>query len=95
MQKSKAASNLLAKFCIRIWLGRLGYFEELRKPLALKSATFGIKGQTLEIVDVHLWKPISWQEHTLPLQPCNAGIQEGFMEFYPEGNNNSPEGKAL
>ncbi|CAE7219598.1 unnamed protein product [Symbiodinium pilosum] len=40
--------------------------KELRKPLALKSASFGIKG-----------------------------IPEGFMEFYPEGNNNSPEGKAV
>jgi len=40
--------------------------KELRKPLALKSASFAIKG-----------------------------ITEGFMEFYPEGNNTSPEGKAV
>jgi len=40
--------------------------KELKKPLALKSSAFGIKG-----------------------------IPEGFMEFYPEGNNQSPEGKAV
>eukprot|EP00435_Cladocopium_sp_Y103_P052998 s422_g16.t2 len=39
--------------------------KELRKPLAVKSPTFGIRG-----------------------------IREGHLEFFPDGHNMSPEGKA-
>mmetsp|Transcript_12784 Transcript_12784/g.30401 ORF Transcript_12784/g.30401 Transcript_12784/m.30401 type:complete len:781 (+) Transcript_12784:33-2375(+) len=39
--------------------------KELRKPLAVKSPTFGVRG-----------------------------IREGHLEFFPDGHNNSPDGKA-
>jgi len=40
--------------------------KELKKPLSLRSPSFGIKG-----------------------------VREGHLEFFPDGHNNSPDGKAV
>ena len=54
-------------------------FQELKKPLAVKSPAFAIRGKCRgpDFRDVH-----------------RVGIRDGHLEFFPDGHNNSPDGKA-